>query len=167
MKLDAPVPGQSLTTTPRNSPWESPPLFDTAEETLGFYLDKLDDNEFIDDLFFTFEQGMPISAVVEGMTSIGVMEGYHTFDVKMLISPVLHEHLKTLADAAGISYKENYDPSKEEQMSEKTKKRTLLLIEKDMGIKPQTPSTENTQQASEMLTEIVPTKPTGLIPRRV
>ncbi len=178
--LDAPIPGQSLTSTPRNSPWENPPLYDTAEETLGFYLDKLDDDELIDDLFFVMEQGLPVASIVDGMTSTGVMEGYHTFDVKMLIAPVLHEHLVTLADAAGISYKEQLGPSKEEQMSEKMKKRALILIEKGMGGKPSTPSAENVEEATELLAgtdspeeeaieqpaPMGASKPAGLIPRR-
>ena len=34
--LDAPIPGQSLTTEPKSRPWEQPPKYTTAEEALDF-----------------------------------------------------------------------------------------------------------------------------------
>ena len=87
MQFMAPIPGQSLTTEPGNAPYEQPPLYAEPEKALAFYLQKLDDEEFIDDLMFILEQGMPVETFVNSLTSTGVMEGYHTFDVKVLIAP--------------------------------------------------------------------------------
>lgn len=152
MKLMAPIPGMSLTKEPGNAPWEQPPLYNTAEEALGFYLDKLNDEDKLDDVLFALEAGYPVDAFVNFMTSYGVMEGYHTFDVKMLLAPVLHEYIITLAEAAGIEYTENLGPSKEERMAERDKKRAQALLikglEEGAGSRP---SEQSMDEAEDML----------------
>lgn len=130
MRFDAPIPGQSLTHEPGSVPWENPPLYETQEDALAFYMEKLEDEESLEDLLFVLEMGMPVEIMVDGMTSMGVMEGYHTFDVKMLVSPIIHEHIVSLAEAAGIKYKEEAGPSKEERMKERDQKRAKAIIEK-------------------------------------
>jgi hypothetical protein len=152
MKMMAPIPGMSLTREPGNSPWEQPPLYNTAEEALAFYLDKLSDEDRLDDLLFALEAGFPVSTMVDTMTSYSVMEGYHTFDIKMLLSPVLHEYLITLAEAAGIKYTEDVGPSREERMNEKEKQRTKALLLKGLAEGAgQAPSEESMDEAEDLL----------------
>jgi hypothetical protein len=153
MKLMAPIPGMSLTREPGNAPWEQPPLYNTAEEALGFYLEKLDEEERLDDLLFALEAGYPVDSMVDFLTSYSVMEGYHSFDVKMLISPILHEYIMSLADAAGIEYTEQMGPSKEERMKDKDKQRTKALLVKAMNSPIQQVSEQNVQEAEELLDE--------------
>jgi hypothetical protein len=137
MKLAAPIPGMSLTKEPGNAPWEQPPLLNTPEEALSFYMDKFEDEEALDDLLFTLEAGFPIDTMVDFLTSYGVMEGYHTVDVKMLVSPILHEYFTTLADTSGIQYREEMGPTKEERMQAKDKQRSKVLLLKAMGEEPE------------------------------
>lgn len=153
MKLNAPIPGMSLTKEPGNSPWEQPPLHDTPEKALAFYLEKLDDEETLDDLLFALEAGYPVDAMVDFLTSYSVMEGYHSFDVKMLLSPLLHEYIINLADAAGVEYQEELGPSKEGRMAAKEKKRTHVLLTKALEADSPAPSSGNIQEASDMLEE--------------
>jgi hypothetical protein len=151
MKLMAPIPGMSLTKEPGNAPWEQPPLYNTAEEALGFYLQKLDDEERLDDLLFALEAGYPVDAMVDFLTSYSVMEGYHSIDVKMLISPILHEYILSLADAAGIEYTEQMGPTKEERMKEKDKQRTKALLIKAMNSPVEQISEEKMDEAEDLL----------------
>jgi hypothetical protein len=151
MKMMAPIPGMSLTTEPGNSPWEQPPLYNTAEESLAFYLNKFNDEEKLDDLLFAFEAGYPVDAMVDFLTSYGVMEGYHSFDVKMLISPILHEYFISLADASGIEYTEELGPSKEEKMKTKDEERAKALLLKSMSMPTGPLPEEDIEQAEEML----------------
>ena len=153
MKIMAPIPGMSLTREPGNAPWEQPPLHETPEKALAFYLDRLDDEEKLDDLLFALEAGYPIDAMVDLLTSYGVMEGYHTFDVKMLISPILHEYILNLAEASGIEYTEFLGPSKEERMKEKDKKRTKTLLLKSLSSGSTTPSEESVDKAEDLMEE--------------
>ena len=153
MQLKAPIPGMSLTREPGNAPWEQPPLYNTTEEALGFYLQKLDEEERLDDILFALEAGYPVSSMVDFLTSYSVMQGYHSFDVKMLISPVLHEYIVSLADAAGIEYIEEMGPSKEERMKEKDKQRSKALLIKAMNSPVQEVSEESMDEAEDLLEE--------------
>ena len=150
MKFMAPIPGMSLTKEPGNAPYEQPPLYVRPEEALGFYFERLDDEDTIDDLMFSLEQGFPLSVFVDSMTSYGVMEGYHTIDVKMLISPILHEYIYNLATAAGVDVVETPGPTKEEKMKQKDKERMKVLIQKALD-EPDTPSEEEVAKAENML----------------
>ncbi len=40
--FSAPIPGQSLTSEPKNSPWENPPQMNKPEEAVLWHLKKLD-----------------------------------------------------------------------------------------------------------------------------
>lgn len=153
MKMMAPIPGMSLTREPGNAPWEQPPLHNTVEEALAFYLKKFDDEETLDDLLFALEAGYPVDAMVNFLTSYSVMEGYHSFDVKMLISPILHEYIVSLADAAGVEYTEELGPSKEERMKAKDQKRTQALLIKSLSMPTGPLPEEKIDQAEEMLDE--------------
>lgn len=153
MKMMAPIPGMSLTREPGNAPWEQPPLHDTPEKSLAFYLEKFDDEDTLDDLIFALEAGYPVDAMVDFLTSYGVMEGYHSFDVKVLISPILHEYIVSLAEASGIEYTEFLGPSKEEKIKQKDEKRAKALLLKSLNAGPATPSEESIDQAEDMMEE--------------
>ena len=153
MKMMAPIPGMSLTKEPGNAPWEQPPLHDTPEKSLAFYLEKFDDEESLDDLLFALEAGYPVDAMVDFLTSYGVMEGYHSFDVKMLVSPILHEYIVNLAEAADIEYAEFLGPSKEERMKQKDEKRTKALLLKSLNSGPTAPSEVSMDKAEDLMEE--------------
>lgn len=151
MNMMAPIPGMSLTKEPGGAPFEQPPLYDKPEEALAYYLDKLNDEEALDDLLFAFESGYPVEEMVDFTTSYGVMEGYHSVDVKMLISPILHEYFMTLADASGIDVKESFGGSKEERMAERDKKRTKALMVKNLEGALAAPTDESLEEAQDLL----------------
>jgi len=153
MNMMAPIPGMSLTQEPGNAPYEQPPLYNTGEEALGFYFEKFSDEEILDDLIFTLDSGYPVESFVDSLTSVGAMEGYHSIDVKLLISPVLHEYITNLADAAGIDYVEMDGPSKEEKVSAREEQRTKLLLQKALEGEVEV-SPESMQEAEEALGDV-------------
>lgn len=136
VKLDGPIAGQSLTMEPGNSPWEQPPLYNRPEQALAFYMEKFEDEEILEETLFILEQGMPLSVLVESMTTMGVMEGVHTIDVSVLISPVIHEYLLNMSKAANIDAVEDDGPTPEQKDKEKTKKKLSILLE-DMSPTPE------------------------------
>lgn len=104
--LDAPIPGQSLTTEPGNRPWENPPQYVTIEEAIQFYMERFSDPEMGTRVLDILESSdVPITVLVEIITTGGMMQGLHTLDVGILITPVLVEFIAGLADKAGIKYK--------------------------------------------------------------
>lgn len=164
MNFLAPIPGMSLTKEPGNSPFEQPPRYSAPEEALAFYFEKLEGEEKLDDLLFVLDQGFPVSTFVDSLTSVGVMEGYHTVDVKMLISPILHEYIYNLAVAAGIDARETGGPSKAEKAKKRDEERAKILIQKALE-GPVEISEESLDQAEDAL-EGEETPARSLIPRR-
>lgn len=103
--LDGPIPGQSLTTEPGNRPWENPPKMSTLEEAVDFYMKRLSDPEMMNRMLDILEETeLPITALVEVMTMGGVMQGLHSVDISVMISPILVEFIKGAADKAGVQY---------------------------------------------------------------
>lgn len=105
MFLTAPVPGQSLTVEPGSVPWEQPPQYVTVDDVASFYSDKLDNAEAIFELMSLLEKGTPILTIVNTMIKASIMKGYHTVDTGFLVTPVIVEIIKTLADLNDVSYK--------------------------------------------------------------
>lgn len=126
--LSAPIPGQSFTDTPRNYKWERPPQMTNYEEVTRHYINKLADQDVMDDLSVLFDNGMPISPFVEALTTTGVSEGLHSIDVSLLVGPVIHAFIKAAMLEYGIDARDDiYDPNKDP--SEREKKRLMTAIE--------------------------------------
>jgi len=126
IKLDGPIPGQSLTRELGNSPWEQPPQFAHPQQALAWHLDRMNKGQNMDDLLFLVEQGFPIQTFVESLTTKAVMEGYHNGDTAVLISPVLHEYVKEMAETAGIQAREFSGPTEEDIQKKKYKERLQI-----------------------------------------
>lgn len=126
--LSAPIPGQSLTDTPRSYKWERPPQMTDHEEVTKFYINKLADQDVMDDLAVLFDGGMPISPFVQALTTTGVSEGMHSIDVSLIVGPVIHAFIKAAMTQYGIDAKDDiYDPNKDP--SEREKRRLQVAIE--------------------------------------
>ena len=102
--LDAPIPGQSLTSPLGGRPWERPAEFSVPEEALAFYVEKITDKRASQKMFDLLELGLPVDKLVDTMQLGGVMEGLHSVDVGMIIAPALHEVITKMADKVGVKY---------------------------------------------------------------
>ena len=88
--FDAPIPGQSLTSTPKGAPYERPPEITDPVEALDWHLDRLDNPKAVKEAMFFLEMGMDLSTLVEGIARGAVAEGIHSIDVSLIITPVIH-----------------------------------------------------------------------------
>ena len=103
-RFRGPVPGQAMTAGEKSRPWFNPPKFNTVEEGMEFYLDMLSTQEQSTKLFSVIRTGIPITTITETITTGGVMEGYHTIDVALLLNPIIVEFIKGMCDVAGVEY---------------------------------------------------------------
>lgn len=126
--IQGPVPGQSLTDTPRNSPWERPAEFDTVEDVVKLYIKKLADQEVLDDIAVTFELGADLKTLTETIMLTGSMKGVHTVETGMLAGPVIASFIKMAMQEYGIDTPETA-VSFEEAATEKEKARIMRLTE--------------------------------------
>jgi hypothetical protein len=116
--LTAPIPGQSLTVEPGSVPWEKPPQFVTLDEVASFYSEKLDNPEAIFEMLNLLDKKIPILTIVNTMIKASIMQGYHTVDTGFLVTPILVEIIKTLAELNDVSYRVSAeDAAKERKVS--------------------------------------------------
>ena len=107
--FNAPIPGQSLTSEPRNYPWENPPEFANPEEALLFHMDRLKDPSKVKAIAGLLTLGLDVVTLTEGILRGAVADGRHSVDISMLIGPIIHEYIVGVADAAGIDYDEGLE----------------------------------------------------------
>ena len=103
--LTAPIPGQSLTVEPGSVPWEQPPQYVTIDEVATFYSEKMNDPEAIHELLGLLQMNIPIVTICNGMVKMGLMKGYHTVDTGFLVTPIIAEIIKTIAELNDVPYK--------------------------------------------------------------
>ena len=109
MIFERPIPGQSLTTEPGNMPYENPPELVDPEQAALVHLERINNAEAVESILFFLENGISVVAVTEGLLRTAVLAGVHSVDVSLIIGPIIHEFIKSAADAAGIEYDEGLE----------------------------------------------------------
>lgn len=174
MIFDRPIPGQSLTDTPRNAPYERPPEVVDPEQALQIHLDRLTDPQRMEDAMFFLEMGVDLVSLTEGILRSAVMNGIHTIDVSMIIAPIIHEYIKSTADALGVQYEEGFE--NKEGRKQQTYARNSMLAKKkmeEMGFEPQAVVSQMQAPIEPEMAEPVEgpmmeeTRPRGLMARSV
>jgi len=116
---DGPVAGQSLTAEFGARPWQSPPQYNTLEEALEWYVPRLTNKAFTTELFDIIEMGIPLTTIANSMQLTAVMEGVHSIDIGILVTPIIVEMLAYLADSQDVEYKTgNEEPDDDDTPSE-------------------------------------------------
>ena len=128
LEYSKPIPGGSLTShKPGERQWERPPEIASVEEALKYYMERLSDEEIIDDFMVAIESGIAIVPMVKALYLSNVMRGIHSLDVGILIAPALTEYFAAVARSYEIDYKmSNKDYKKEKREKEEAKIAMLL-----------------------------------------
>ena len=117
-QFNAPIPGQSLTTELGNRPWEKPAKFTNPNDALNFYMEQLAIPDTTASMLEVLEQGFPATDLVDAITLGGVLQGLHSIDVAVLVSPAIYEVITSVADEAEIEYKSGLNTSEEENSND-------------------------------------------------
>ena len=105
--FSAPIPGQSLTSEPKNSPWENPPQMTTPEEAVMWHIERLGKPKKVKSVVGLLSLDLDV-------VTMTVAEGRHSVDVSLIIAPIIHEYIKGIGDAAKIDYNEGLDDGEED-----------------------------------------------------
>ena len=106
-RLDAPIPGQSLTDEPGNYPWEHPPKTPSIEEATDYVYESMMKPENMERMFTLLRMGIPIEALVKIITFSGFLEGRWTVDTAKLLEPIVAMMVAGEAAIAEIPAKVN------------------------------------------------------------
>jgi hypothetical protein len=132
--LRAPIPGMSLTTEPGNRPWENPPKLVTVEDAIEHYAQNLLDPDKADAILNAMAEDISIESMADMVTTSAVMNGLHTIDVSVLVTPVVQEMLRYVGDVNEVEYVESYEEKeKKNQMPMHLIKKVVKEKAKDMG----------------------------------
>ena len=124
----APIPGQSLTDTPKNSPWERPPEMVDPVQITEHYVRMLSDDELMQDISILFELGGDLKTFTETLMLIGTMNGIHTTEAGIVVAPVVATLIKLSMEELGIEVRETNEDY-EKASTERENKRMKLLIQ--------------------------------------
>ena len=171
--FSAPIPGQSLTSEPKNANWENPPEYSAPEDALLWHLDRLQKPEKIKAILQFIELGLDVTMLTEGILRSAVANGQHTVDSSLIIAPVIHEYIVGLAEAVGLDYDDGFEDEElsDEQftyaLNERAAEKILAEYEDtdkiDLAPLEGSAPMEETPEEEPMEEE----KPQGLMARRV
>lgn len=124
--MDGPIPGQSLTKTPRNALYERAPEIVDPNDAIIWHMTKLSDPSRLDNLLFTLEYGLPVKHATQAALTTAVAKGIHNIDISLIIAPVIHKFIASTAEEAGIEYLDDFKNTKMKEEDERNKVQALL-----------------------------------------
>mgnify|MGYP001198760252 FL=1 len=100
--FDVPVPGQGLTDTPGNYPWEHPPQYTDTEEATEFVWDKLTQPQFAEQVIGMLDAGIPVEAIGRIIVFSGFTEGKWNPDVAFIITEPIMKMIAMIGIQGGV-----------------------------------------------------------------
>ena len=100
--LDTPVPGQSLTDTPGNYPWEHPPRFTEADEAADHLWNRMSEPEFAEQIIAMLDAGVPVEAIGRTVLFGGFLKGKFSPDVAFIIAVPVMKMIATIGVIAEV-----------------------------------------------------------------
>lgn len=161
--FQAPIPGESLTHSPRQFPWERPPEMSDPEQVMQHYVDWLTDADRMGAIMDALEVGMTIKDLTDGIVRVGVSEGLHTIDVGILVSPVIHHYIKSIATALKVDFEEGFVDKKKKAEDQKS----VIYLKTKLAAQSQKDLVTQIKEEESVAPDVVPVEPSkGLITRR-
>ena len=143
--FDAPIPGQSLTDTPGNSPWEHTPTHPEVEEAAEFIYERLQEKKSTKRLVVMLKMGIPIEALTKITTFSGFLEGRWTVDTAKLLEPIVAMMITSIAEIGKIPAKVSLGDVDDQEFFDEMANNTMN-IEKDRGDPNMLPANEGPSQ---------------------
>ena len=100
--FDSPVPGQSLTDTPGNYPWEHPPQFTDPEEVTEYLWVTMHQKQLTEQLIGMLDAGVPVEAIGRTVLFGGFMEGKFSPDLAFIITEPVMKMIAAIGLQGGV-----------------------------------------------------------------
>ena len=167
--FDAPIPGMGMTHELGARPWQTPPTYTTVEETSDYYIEKMSNPKFKEQLLDVMEMKIPLTTLANTIQLGSVMEGLHTVDVGILMIPILVETMALIGDSSDVDYVTGMDDVKADRpamtsriISDLQDKQNL-----DSDVSMEEPMAEDMLIEEPLDKEMPMEEPKGLMARRV
>ena len=157
--FDRPIPGMSMTHELGARPWQTPPTYATVEEAADYYIERMANPDFKDQLIDIMEMKVPLTTLANTIQLGSVMEGIHTVDVGMLVLPMIMEMLMMIGDSAGVKYETGLENPNKPILRDSAMAKAITEYEADLKNKDEVTETEDKEVEENE-------EPTGLMARR-
>tara|TARA_R100000900_G_scaffold128747_2_gene104505 strand:+ start:411 stop:911 length:501 start_codon:yes stop_codon:yes gene_type:complete len=157
--FDAPIPGQSLTHEVGARPWQQPAQYTTVEGALDWYLSRFEQRETTEELLNVMEMGIPLTVIANSLQLGAVLEGVHSIDVGILVTPVLIEMMAYIAEQNDIEFKIGTEEEDSPKPSESLISAAIKGLEERGVVGDEEPMAEEEEETEEE-------EPKGLMARR-
>ena len=91
--FDAPIPGQSLTDTPGNSPWEHPPQYTDLDEAAEYVWDIIHEENKLEQVLLILKSGVSVEALTKGILFTGFVGGKWAVDLALLLAEIVFNQI--------------------------------------------------------------------------
>jgi len=102
-RFNAPIPGESLTSTPKNMNFEKPPQFVDLEETTEFLWDRLNERDSMLKLLAMLDKQIPVDGIAKTILFSGFASGKWTPDLAILLAKPVTAMIMAIGNSAGIN----------------------------------------------------------------
>ena len=159
--FDAPIPGQSLTDTPGNYPWEHAPEYSDVEKASEYIWDKIHEKKVLEQVVTFLENDVAVEAVVRLILFGGFVEGKWNPDVAILLSEIVFKQVMAIGVKAEIP---NIKMFIGDQSNNKFHKEFVKFkIQKNKNKEKSTEENKAKQFAEEVKEELKAKEPSGLM----
>lgn len=159
--FDAPIPGQSLTNTPGNYPWEHAPEYTDVEQASEYIWDKIHEKNLLEQIITFLENDIPVEAIARMILFSGFTEGKWNPDIAILLSEIVFKQIMAIGIKAEIP---NIKVFMGDQGNSKFRKSfAKFKVEKENATKSSTVENKAEKFAEEIKTELESKESSGLM----
>ncbi len=158
--FDTPVPGQSLTNTPGNYPWEHAPQYTSVDEASEYVWDRMHDPAMLDQIITFLKNDIPVEAITRMIVFGGFTEGKWTVDTAILISEVVFNQVLAIGMRVKVP---NIKMFIKDQSNNKFHKRFAKFKQMKDSSKPEKPTKDRLKQFVEEVGEELKEQPSGIM----
>ena len=161
-RFENPIPGMGLTHEVGARPWQSPAQYTKMEDIVDYYVSRMADDSFQQQLLNVMESGIPLTSLANTIQLASVMEGVHSIDTGLLIMPVLIELMMLIAEQNNIKYTSGMERNKKEERKDSVIQNALAKFAEEEAKESET----LIMPEEEMVEEEEAEEPKGLMSRR-
>ena len=130
-RLEAPIPGMSMTHEVGARPWQQPAQYTNIEDVIDYYITRMSDDSFKTQLVNIMDSGVPLTSLANSIQLASVMQGIHSIDTGLLIMPVLMELMMLIAEQNDVEYITGMERNKKEEIKESVMQNALAKFQKE------------------------------------
>ena len=164
-RFSAPNPGMAMTRELGSRPWQRPPQYSTIEDVTNYYTARFRDPVVQDNILSAVQTDVPLVSIANSLQTIGVMEGKHSNDLGVLVSPILVQLMKMIADEEEVKYNNDYEDK--EGIEESLNINAIQLAAHNVENKRNKKAETNLTEEEIILDDTVETEAKGLMSRRI